>query len=639
MKCRLFLLMVLSVLGVAQAYDTSDLVGDWYLHSIQTQRNGQPDDYWFDTGVFHFAGNGTFTGTMADPSGSWPEDGTFAVDSAGIVSLTFSGGQLFQAVLNASKHVMVSDYQDAEGFILDVYVKKGGSYSVSDLAGTWYWRSISVPQDDQPDSFGYENGVFTFQPDGSFSGTITDYEGYSWHEEGTASVSADGIVTIPLAGEIVLETVLDAGKDVMVDNWYDSSVIFLDIFVKKGSSYSVSDLRGTWHLRSIGTQRNGQEDNFGYDTAIFTFQSDGSFTGTMTDDQGDNWPEKGKASVRSDGTVKLKFSSGGGTLETVLNASKDLMIDNYDGETEFFLDVWVKVAAEPEFSISKCVLKAGKSKKGNPGRGVAGFILRDSIAFSGLVNASASDLINTDEIIVTVDSADMPVPYVASFDVPQGSVKKGKYTSPKIKPVLKTDPKESLKIDGNKGTLRFSAKNIDLTGLNCPMSVTVEIGNYVAHVQLDEFIVNGKKPVPIQFMMGVKDTLPPPLKIKAKNGKKDFTDSLAVKGGFSLKDEPSPITSMTLFLGDQPFDLPDGAGTFTYKREKKTSKIKSVAYKTNRGETPQIKAKFDFVKCSYSVSIKKAELETTSGQTTFGVLIDMALSDSDYNKSVEVDLD
>ena len=104
-------------------------------------------------------------------------------------------------------------------------------------------------------------------------------------------------------------------------------------------------------------------------------------------------------------------------------------------------------------------------------------------------------------------------------------------------------------------------------------------------------------------------------------------------------DEPSEITSMTLFLGDQHFNITDGAGTFTYKRDKKTSKIKTIAYKTDKGVIPQIKAKFDFIKCRYSVSIKKAELEKTSGQTTIGVLIDMTLSGSDYNESVEVNLD
>ncbi len=45
-----------------------------------------------------------------------------------------------------------------------------------------------------------------------------------------------------------------------------------------------------------------------------------------------------------------------------------------------------------------------------------------------------------------------------------------------------------------------------------------------------------------------------------------------------------------------------------------------------------------FIKCTYSVSIKKAELDTTSGKTTFGVLIGMSLSDSDYHESVEVNL-
>ena len=280
-----------------------------------------------------------------------------------------------------------------------------------------------------------------------------------------------------------------------------------------------------------------------------------------------------------------------------------------------------------------CKVKAGKSKKGDPVRGKQGFIARDGISLAGTMEGiRPEDLEGT--IQITIQSADIKQWYTETIGINQDKVRKGKYSHRDKQKGI------SFKLDTNKaGKFSLKIKNADLTGLGSPLTLEIEIGSYYGAGSADETKVNGKKSIPIQLMSGYKDTLPPPLKIKAKNGKKEFTDSLVVKGGFSLKDEPSEIISMTLSLGGQSIHLTDDKGTFTYKRNKKTSKITSVAYKSGKGETPQIKAKFDFIKCSYSVSIKKTELETTSGQTTFGVLIDMALSDPDYNKSVEVDLD
>jgi hypothetical protein len=52
--------------------------------------------------------------------------------------------------------------------------------------------------------------------------------------------------------------------------------------------------------------------------------------------------------------------------------------------------------------------------------------------------------------------------------------------------------------------MKFSAKKIDLTGLSCPITVRIEIGEYVAETGLDEDIVNGpKKPCPPQLMRGI----------------------------------------------------------------------------------------------------------------------------------------
>ena len=329
----------------------------------------------------------------------------------------------------------------------------------------------------------------------------------------------------------------------------------------------------------------------------------------------------------SENRVTAKFDYGSdGSFDLVKPnyATLGYIAGTYTGT--FQVDQWPMAVVSP-ISIQKCKAKAGKT---------AG---KDSISFAGIMeDITADDLNGAGEIYITIVSdADDLVVYGNGNDpltINQDKVKKGKYSHrDKAKGI-------SFKIDTKRGKFALQVKNADLTGLGCPLIVKITIGDYNGEGTADESIVNGpKKPIPIQFMSGYMDTLPPPLKIKAKNGKKEFTDSLAVKGGFSLKDEPGPITSMTLSLGDQPFDLTDDAGTFTYKRDKKTSKIKSVAYKTKKGEIPQIKAKFDFVKCSYSVSIKKTELETTSGQTDLGMLIDMSLSDSDYNEIVKVDLD
>ncbi len=284
-------------------------------------------------------------------------------------------------------------------------------------------------------------------------------------------------------------------------------------------------------------------------------------------------------------------------------------------------------------TIAKCSVKAGKSKKGTPARGLPGFVGKDSISFAGIMDITKDELETAAHIYITIVSdVDGLVACDESLTINRGKVKKGKYRHRDKQKGI------SFKIDTKKGKFALKIKNANLTGLGCPLTVEIEIGNYYGIGSAGEAVVNGKKkPIPIQLMSGYKDTLPPPLKIKAKKGKKPSTDSFSVKGGFSLKDEPSPITSMTLFLGDQAFDLTDGAGAFTYKKDKKTSKIKTIAYKTDKGVIPQIKAKFDFVKCRYSVSIKKAELQKTSGQVDFGIDIDMTTGS--FNESVAVDLD
>ena len=110
------------------------------------------------------------------------------------------------------------------------FVREEPSYSTSDLAGTWYVRSIRTQQNDQPDNFGYGTGALTFRTDGQYSGTLTDQDGTSWSESGSASVTPDGEVTL-WAGS---DAVLSADKGVILSNYSDGDEYDLDVVVKKG---------------------------------------------------------------------------------------------------------------------------------------------------------------------------------------------------------------------------------------------------------------------------------------------------------------------------------------------------------------------------------------------------------------------
>ena len=324
------------------SYSLSDLEGTWYLRSLSTQKNDQEDNFGFDTGAFTFQSDGSFSGTMTDNEGtSWSESGTGSISEDGVATWSFDGGGSWSTLMNAGKDVMLGNYQDDDELGLDVFVKKSSSYSTSDLEGTWYFRSLCTQKNGQTDNFGYETGMFTVQGDCSFTGNLTDSDGDSWNENGTISVSGDGVVTWSVDSGGSLSAVINASKDVMVGDYQSPDEFILNVFVKKGSFYSISDLAGTWYLRSLGTQKDDHPDNFGYDTGVFTFQSDGSFTGTMTDNDGTSWSEIGTGSISADGVVTWSFD-GGGSWSTVMNTGKDVMPGNYQDDDEFDLDILVR---------------------------------------------------------------------------------------------------------------------------------------------------------------------------------------------------------------------------------------------------------------------------------------------------------
>ena len=107
-----------------------------------------------------------------------------------------------------------------------------------------------------------------------------------------------------------------------------------------------------------------------------------------------------------------------------------------------------------EIQINKSTVKAGKTDA------------TDSIQVSGLLDAFASDFITEmgGNVVVTLEAGYIPNPEETRWEFPieAAYLNNGLYTSPKIKPADKADPVTSFVCDTNTGTMKFSAKNVDL---------------------------------------------------------------------------------------------------------------------------------------------------------------------------------
>lgn len=120
----------------------------------------------------------------------------------------------------------------------------------------------------------------------------------------------------------------------------------------------------------------------------------------------------------------------------------------------------------------------------------------------------------------------------------------------------------NLKLDLEKGTFKVWAKNVDLTGLAAPAVITLSLGSYegmaLAADEGEEDVINGKKPMPLQFLAGQEDVL----RVDKAVGKQDEAGkvkTLVVQGGICLAgDTDLDQVAGTIYWGNQQYPIPLG---------------------------------------------------------------------------------
>jgi hypothetical protein len=270
-------------------------------------------------------------------------------------------------------------------------------------------------------------------------------------------------------------------------------------------------------------------------------------------------------------------------------------------KTTHFSQFFVGGSISSNIQVTKCTIIAGSKDNS------------DNISISGKIDATADNFNNATVIEVTVDSNDMVNPCVLTFPINSKTLNKNKYSHSGTE----NGVKKSFKYDVKTHSFVCVANNVNLSGLGCPLTLDINVGDYIGTAEVSETIVNGKNmPIPIILLMGVKDSLiVNKCQVKLGN-KKPNTDQLLVTGSFTVEDTNVDMANrvsegLVVTLGTQTFtistnELITGNGKFTCSKAEVT-------------EGGIAMVSFNFNKCSFMLTIQNTNITTSSGTVDFGV--------------------
>jgi len=286
---------------------------------------------------------------------------------------------------------------------------------------------------------------------------------------------------------------------------------------------------------------------------------------------------------------------------------------------------------------SKCKVAAGKTQASSD---TDYSNMTDAFTASGTISGFPSDPNTIRHIDVNIVSADGNSVFFEANDFNYArNVKNGKFTH--TYKISKGNPTggaiTSLVIDFSKKTFAVTVSSADLTGLACPLQLIISLGDFVLAADVNEAIVNGPKTtIPTRLMRMYKDTLIVPAgKAKVKS------DSLSVTGEIAVADinatEPNLYGILVVITWGSKDDA-NNVQTFTIPihsfKIPKTGHLYTVKGNIAPVEQPNAKVggTIDLDKCTFKLSITKADLITVFSEAEFGIAF------ADFNETANVTL-
>ncbi len=233
-----------------------------------------------------------------------------------------------------------------------------------------------------------------------------------------------------------------------------------------------------------------------------------------------------------------------------------------------------------ELLLNKMTIKAGKTDG------------TDSFSLSGWLDGIVpADFVNGDAITVQLGN-------VTSWTINQPLRQSGSKPKYSFKGTPGVTP--NLKFDLDKGTFSISGKKMDLDGLAAPVRVELVFGNYFgwcdAQDEGDNDVINSRKPIPMQFLVGEEDAIRVDKVICKENTQTNTVKSLIVAGGIAMAAPANlSLVPCTFSWDNQPFVIPAGGLV-----DKGASKFMYVK-KATKADPFAVVVTFDLIKCTFQI--------------------------------------
>jgi len=213
-----FGILFTGLMGFAQDFQTSDLEGTWQLYMFETDPVAGSSYYAYGSFTANESGNVT-AGTYNPPVGpainvaggtlSLDDDGILSgsIDAEGGIKITFPSGKL-----DADKNILTYVANPSTGAMdFGLAIKDGGSFSTSDLEGTWH---VYLVESNPVAGSYWLYGSFTVDDSGNITeGTYNAPDGTTVNVTGGLfSLDSSGVVTGTVDAEGGLKGTFPSGK-------------------------------------------------------------------------------------------------------------------------------------------------------------------------------------------------------------------------------------------------------------------------------------------------------------------------------------------------------------------------------------------------------------------------------------------
>lgn len=332
-----FALITISLLIFANspaiAFSTSDLTGTWRGNALKTGNNS---GWGISTTIVNSSGIAV-TNYLDSNGDTFVITEQIYINNSGII--TIAERPKAHGVMSLDKNCMILtdtwEYAGNSEYVIHVYVKDGGSFSSSDLAGTWQGHMLYT---------GMWNGwdVTTATINDSGYGTFNwfDSVGDTGEHTGQLYINSSGIITAQ--GHPYVHGVMSPDKSFFIftntSETTGDGEYTLEIFIKSDTNFSTSDLEGTWSSHSLFS---GDFNGWQYTQA--TINNSGQCTDIWHDFDGSQGTSTIQFFINTNGIITAQ---GKPNAHGVMSQDKNIFVatDTWSdsGENAYALKIYIK---------------------------------------------------------------------------------------------------------------------------------------------------------------------------------------------------------------------------------------------------------------------------------------------------------